>query len=138
MPGPEPGSGADQLGMAVLGRWPVIRSRTAALPKAVASDPEEPDPTALLVTLNHPDGPLHVATAVTDWEEERAKARAAQTRALADLLADPSLNGPLPVVLAADLNARPGTEELEAITAVLSDTWAQASADDEQFTFHPA
>jgi endonuclease/exonuclease/phosphatase family metal-dependent hydrolase len=45
------------------------------------------------------------------------------------------MNGPLPVVLAADLNARPGTEELEAITAVLSDTWAQASADDEQFTF---
>ena len=135
MPDPEPGSGVDQLGMAVLGRWPVIRSRTSALPKAADSEPEEHAPTALVVTFDHPEGALHVTTTVPDWEQERSAARVAQTRAVAALLADPDLDGPLPVVLAADLNARPGTEEFQALTDVLSDTWALAGADDEQFTF---
>ena len=36
----------------------------------------------------------------------------AQTRALARLLVDPSLDGPLPVVLTADLNAAPETPQI--------------------------
>lgn len=135
MPDPEPGSGADQLGMAVLGRWPVIRSRTSALPKAADSDPGERAPTAVIVTFDHPEGPLHVATTVPDWEQERGDARAAQTRTVADLLADPELDGPLPVILAADLNARPGTEEFQALTAVLKDTWGQAGDGADSVTF---
>jgi hypothetical protein len=39
----------------------------------------------------------------------------AQARALATLVTDPALDGPLPVLLAADLNAAPSGPEVRAL-----------------------
>jgi endonuclease/exonuclease/phosphatase family metal-dependent hydrolase len=127
MPRPSVSDGQDVLlGLAVLGRWPVLGHRTYALPDGPAgSPPGHSEPSVALVTaFDHPAGPLHVVTACLDWQAERTRARRAQNRALATLLTDPTRDGPLPVVLAADLNSRPGTPELQPLAESLVDAWA--------------
>ncbi|MFG2022227.1 endonuclease/exonuclease/phosphatase family protein [Streptomyces sp. NPDC048825] len=125
MPRRQPTPDAAILGLAVLGRWPVVEYRRHQLPDGADGPPRRGDPTvALAVTFAHPAGPLHVVTACPDWQADRGDARLAQTRALAALLADPALDGPLPPILAADLNSRPGTPEFLPLTQVLVDAWA--------------
>ena len=120
MPDVEPGSGADGLGMAVLGRWPVLDQGRAELPTALPGDAAA----LLVVTFGHPSGPLHVVTTVPVWEQDAGDVRLAQTTAVAAALSSPDLDGVLPVVLGADLNARPGTPEFAVLTDGLVDTWA--------------
>ena len=45
---------------------------------------------------------------------------------LAALLTAPARDGPLPVLLTADLNAAPGTPEIRALTDVMVDAWVAA------------
>src|SRR5918993_4052058 len=121
-PPPDHPESADQVGIevgvAVLSRWPVTHVRKHALPSRKAA------PTvALDVTVAHPSGPMHVLAACVDWERDLAALHLAQTRALAALLADPSLDGPMPVLLTADLNAPPDTPQIRALTDVMVDTW---------------
>ncbi len=122
MPDVEAESGADGLGMAVLGRWPAIDRRRQELPTDLPGYPSS----LLIVTLAHPAGPLHVATTVPVWERDAGDVRLAQTTAVATALTDSDLDGVPPVVLAADLNARPDTPEFAALTEVLIDAWAAA------------
>ncbi len=119
MPDVEPESGADALGMAVLGRWAVLDRQRHELPN-LPGDPSS----LLIVTFAHPAGPLHVATTVPVWEHDAGDVRLAQTTAVATALTDSDLDGVPPVVLAADLNARPDTPEFGALTEVLIDAWA--------------
>jgi endonuclease/exonuclease/phosphatase family metal-dependent hydrolase len=122
-PPPVPPRSPDQdgveVGVAVLSRWPILGARRHRLPSAH----REEQPVALLATLDHPAGPLHVMASCVEWEPDYADDQLAQTRALAELLADPALDGPLPVVLAADLNAPPDSPEVRALTDVMIDTW---------------
>jgi endonuclease/exonuclease/phosphatase family metal-dependent hydrolase len=113
-----------ELGVAVLSRWPVLHEGRHRLPSA-----HRAPPVALLVTLDHPLGPLHVMTSCVEWEPEFAEDHLAQTRALARLLVDPALDGPLPVLLAADLNASPETPQVQALTNVMVDTWIAGGGD---------
>jgi endonuclease/exonuclease/phosphatase family metal-dependent hydrolase len=129
-PPPDHPESADQVGIevgvAVLSRWPVTHVRKHALPSRKAA------PTvALDVTVAHPSGPMHVLAACVDWERDLAALHLAQTRALAALLADPSLDGPMPVLLTADLNAPPDTPQIRALTDVMVDTWVAAGGDAE-------
>lgn len=62
----------------------------------------------------------------------------AQTRALAALLLDPVLDGPLPVVLAADLNAPPDSPEMEALTEAMVDTRVAGGGDPTAVTLSTA
>ena len=55
--------------------------------------------------------------------------RVAQTTALAGLVTDPALDGPLPVLLLGDLDAAPGTPELAPLTEVLVDAWVAGGGD---------
>jgi endonuclease/exonuclease/phosphatase family metal-dependent hydrolase len=135
MPDVEPESGADGLGIAVLGRWPVLRARQYPLTDGPRGRGEREPSVALLVSFDHSSGPLHVATACPDWDVDRGDARLAQTTALAELLSDPLLDGAAPVVLAADLNARPNTQEFRALTNVLTDAWASVHPGDDGWTF---
>jgi endonuclease/exonuclease/phosphatase family metal-dependent hydrolase len=128
-PPPSPPEAPDQqgikVGVAVLSRWPIRAVRWHRLP-ATHRDP----PVALLVTVDHPAGPLHVATSCVEWEPEFADDHVAQARALANLLADPALDGPLPVLLAADLNAAPETPPARALLDDgLVDTWVAGHGD---------
>lgn len=81
------------------------------------------EPVALTATLDHPAGLLHVVVACVEWEPEFADDQLAQTRALAALVTDPALDGPLPVLLTADLNAAPDRPEARVLTEVMADTW---------------
>ncbi|MFI6441107.1 endonuclease/exonuclease/phosphatase family protein [Streptomyces sp. NPDC050759] len=138
MPRPQPGdSDHVVLGLAVLGRWPVLGHRLHLLPDGPAgSPPEHGEPSvALAVTFDHPAGPLHVVTACPDWQAEREGARLAQNRALAALLTDPALDGPLPAILAADLNSRPETPEFQPLAQALVDAWATTHPGDPGYTF---
>lgn len=129
-PPPDPPEAPDQegieVGVAVLSRWPVIEVRRHRLPAR-----HRTPPVALHATLDHPSGPLHVVAACVEWEPDLADDHLAQTRALAALLTDPALDGPLPVLLTADLNAAPGTPQVRALTEVMVDTWAAAASHDD-------
>ena len=84
---------------------------------------------ALVASLAHPAGPLHVVVSCVEWEPEYASDRLAQTRALAELVRSPALDGPLPVLLTADLNAPPDSLEVRALTEVMVDTWIAGGGD---------
>jgi endonuclease/exonuclease/phosphatase family metal-dependent hydrolase len=128
-PPPRPPEFPDQagvdLGVAVLSRWPILTVTHHRLPST-----NRAEPVALLATIEHPVGPLHVVVACVDWEHEHASQRLAQTRTLAALLTDPVLDGPLPVLLTADLNAPPDTPELKVLTDVAVDTWTASGRSD--------
>ncbi|POX47964.1 endonuclease/exonuclease/phosphatase family protein [Streptomyces sp. Ru72] len=136
MPEPAPAPNAVELGLAILGRWPILEYRRERLPDGTDGPLPATDPSvALVVTFDHPAGPLHVVTACPDWHADRSQARLSQIQALAALLTDPALDGPLPVILAADLNSCPDTSEFQALTRVLVDTWAAACAGQPGYTF---
>jgi endonuclease/exonuclease/phosphatase family metal-dependent hydrolase len=132
-PPPVPPESPDQegvaMGVAVLSRWPVLDVDRHRLPSA-----HRAEPVALLATLGHPGGPLRVMAACVEWEPEFVEDHLAQTRALARLLVDPSLDGPLPVVLTADLNAAPETPQIQTLTDVMVDTWIAGGGDPDGVT----
>jgi endonuclease/exonuclease/phosphatase family metal-dependent hydrolase len=124
-PPPRPPERPDQagveVGVGVLSRWPILEVRRHRL-----ASRHRPEVVALVVAVDHPGGALHVVACCIDWELEFAAQRLAQTRALAALLTDPSRDGPLPVLLTADLNAPPATPEVRVLTEVMVDAWAAA------------
>lgn len=111
-----------ELGVAVLSRWPMSDVQTRRLP------PEQyPATMALLVQVDHPAGHLYFATTCLDWEQDRSSHRMAQALALKALLMDGGLDGPQPVVLAGDLNARPDSAEMQALTTTMTDCWVEGT-----------
>jgi endonuclease/exonuclease/phosphatase family metal-dependent hydrolase len=124
MPPEAPDQDGIEVGVAVLSRWPILQVGRHRLPSV-----HRAEPTALLASLDHPAGPLHVVASCVEWEPEYADDQLAQTRALAGLLLDPALDGPLPVLLAADLNAPPGSPEVRSLTDVMVDTWVAGGGD---------
>jgi endonuclease/exonuclease/phosphatase family metal-dependent hydrolase len=139
-PPPDPPEHADQegagVGVGLLSRWPIVRSRVIGMP----AQHRDPAPVALLVELAHPDGPLHVAVACLEWEPEFDADRHAQADALAASAADPALDGPLPVLVAGDLNAAPDSPVLRPLHDVLTDAWSVGGGDPDAVTLsstHP-
>ncbi|NEK59149.1 endonuclease [Geodermatophilus sabuli] len=117
---PRPDEHADvALGIGLLSRWPVRTVRPLPLP----ARPGTEAPVALLVSVAHPDGPLHVVVACLEYDPGHDEDRVAQARFLAGLATDPALDGPLPVVVAGDLNAAVDDPVLEPLAAVLTDAW---------------
>jgi endonuclease/exonuclease/phosphatase family metal-dependent hydrolase len=136
-PPPDPPEGPDQagveVGVAVLSRWPILEVRRHRLPSR-----HRPEIVALEAVVDHPGGPLHLVACCIDWEREFAAQRITQTRALAALLTDPARDGPLPVLLTADLNAPPATPEIRQLTDVLVDAWVAAGGDGAGHTLRSA
>lgn len=117
------------MGVAILSRWPILDVQRPRLPSA-----HRAEPVALLTTLDHPVGPLHVVVSCVEYEPDLCEDHLAQTGALAALLSDPALDGPLPVLLAADLNAPPGSPQVRALTDVMVDTWVAGGGDPDGVT----
>jgi endonuclease/exonuclease/phosphatase family metal-dependent hydrolase len=132
-PPPVPPESPDQVGIgvgvALLSRWPLLEVREHRLPST-----HRTEPVALRATLEHPGGPLHVFVSCVEWEPRFVEDHLAQTRALAALLVDPALDGPLPVILTADLNASPETPQVRALTDVMVDTWSAGGGEGEAVT----
>ena len=123
-----------EIGVAVLSRWAIRRTERVRLP----SQHRAFEPVALVATLDHPAGPLVVVSSCVEWEPEFADDQLAQTRALAALLADPALAGPLPVILGADLNAGPDTAAIAVLTEVMVDAWVASGVADDGITLSSA
>jgi endonuclease/exonuclease/phosphatase family metal-dependent hydrolase len=113
-----------EIGVGLISRWPILSVRENRLPAV-----HRFQPVTLLATLDHPFGPLHAVVSCTEWEPEFSDDHLAQTRALAALIAQPELDGRLPVILTADLNARPGSAELQPLMDVMFDTWVLGGGD---------
>jgi endonuclease/exonuclease/phosphatase family metal-dependent hydrolase len=110
-----------ELGLAILSRWPIRGAESIRLPTGAG-----PDTVALLVHLRHPDATLHVMTACLDWEEDHQEHRVRQSQELLEILTSSELDGPLPVILAGDLNAPPVTPEIHVLTSAMTDCWSAA------------
>jgi endonuclease/exonuclease/phosphatase family metal-dependent hydrolase len=113
-------------GLGLVSRWPIRSVETEELPHAQRGGPQ---PYALVATLDHPRGPLHVIVAGTEWEQRYADDHLAQTRFLAALATDARFDGPLPVLLLADLNASVDQPETAPLLDAMVDAWDAARAD---------
>jgi endonuclease/exonuclease/phosphatase family metal-dependent hydrolase len=140
-PAPETPGTPDQEGMAIgiglLSRWPITSARRAELP----ARHRLLDPVAMVATLAHPAGPLHVVAACLEYEPAYTDDRIAQAHALVDLATDPALDGPLPVIVAGDLNAAPDSPVLRPLHDVLVDAWSAGGGDPAATTLpstHPS
>lgn len=122
-----------ELGVAVISRWPIRHCWTHRLP---SSRPEPP--VALVATIDLPDGPLQLVCSCVEFEPELADDHQAQTRRLAQLVRDLAERDGAPVMLTADLNAAPGTPEVEALTATMTDAWIANGDDAPGFTLSSA
>jgi endonuclease/exonuclease/phosphatase family metal-dependent hydrolase len=126
-PRPDPPEHEDQrdvgIGVGLLSRWPITGVERIALPERH----RQIVPVALVATVACPAGPLHVITAATEWESGFADDRLAQSEALAAIAGD--LDGPAPVVLAADLNAPADSPLLAPLFGTMTDAWAAAGGD---------
>jgi endonuclease/exonuclease/phosphatase family metal-dependent hydrolase len=129
-PAPDPIEHPDQAGVTVgiglLSRWPILATEVHELPHELRGGGV---PTALLSTLDHPRGPLHVIVSCLEWEPEFAVDQVAQARVLADLATDPRLDGPLPVLVTGDMNGAVEHATIAPLTAALVDTWAAGDGD---------
>ena len=122
------------LGVALLSRWPIIRTQTVELP----ARHRQLDPVALVAIADHPGGPLPIVVACLEYEPAYKDDRIAQARRLADLATDPALDGPVPVIVAGDLNAAPDSPVLRPLRDVLTDAWSAGGGDPAAVTLSSA
>ena len=134
-PPEEPSQAGIAMGVGVLSRWPILATEVHELPHPQRPGPP---PTALLTTLAHPRGPLHFIVACLEWESRYAGDHLAQARALADLVADPRLDGDQPVLVTGDFNASAEASELAPLLAVATDAWPAGGGDPGAVTLSSA
>ncbi|GAA1833444.1 endonuclease/exonuclease/phosphatase family protein [Agromyces salentinus] len=153
-PVPEPPEHPDQagvrMGVGLVSRWPISSVRRHELPishRQVA-------PVALEAELRHPDAPLRVIVAATEWEPEYADDHVAQTSALARVIAgaeagrpaesgsdarhDPAASAAITTFLLADLNCDASQPEFAPLAAVAHDSWELGHGDAHAVTLSSA
>ena len=108
-------SGSEEYGTALLSRYPVVSWRNHPLPNSAGGQPR-----GVLHAVLDVDG-LALSVYNTHLDFRRGGLKAVQARAVADLVAD----DPRPRVLGGDLNAKPGSAVVAAVTAVATDPWPQ-------------
>jgi endonuclease/exonuclease/phosphatase family metal-dependent hydrolase len=138
-PEPDPIEYPDQAGIVVgiglVSRWPILGTKVHELPH---DQREGAPPTALLATLDHPRGPLHVIVTCLEWEAWFTDDTLAQAHAVAALAADPRLDGPLPVLVMGDMNAVVDQPELAPLVESMVDTWTAGGGDPAAVTLDSA
>jgi endonuclease/exonuclease/phosphatase family metal-dependent hydrolase len=139
-PPPDPPETPDQrgidVGVGLISRWPIGRTETIPMP----SRHRTPAPVAMVAEVAHPSGSLPVIVACLEWEPAYGEDRLAQSSALAALAANPSLDGALPVIVAGDLNAPPGSSMFRPLSGLI-DAWAAGGGDPNVATLtssHPS
>lgn len=121
------------LGIGILSRWPILALRPEPMPARHRAF----DPVALVATLDHPAGPLHVIVACLEPDPAYGDDRIAQAGAVAALATDPALDGPAPVLVAGDLNAAADSPVLRPLTEVMTDAWTAGGGDPATSTAPP-
>ncbi|MEU9098433.1 endonuclease/exonuclease/phosphatase family protein [Streptomyces sp. NPDC048361] len=113
-------------GNALLSREPVTRYEVLPLPTPAGVEPRS--------VLRAEVGSTTVLVTHLTWEWEHTQIRQRQVRSLAELASGSERRD---VVVLADLNAAPDTEEIRWLTGRLTDAWASAGAGPGH-TFTPA
>ena len=126
---------AIQMGVGLVSRWPIAAVEVHDLPHDQRGGPP---PTALLATLDHPRGALHVIVTCLEWEPAFQADQLAQAGAVAALATDPRLNGPLPVLVLGDLNAAADQAPIAPLMAALTDAWSAGGGDPDARTIDSA
>jgi endonuclease/exonuclease/phosphatase family metal-dependent hydrolase len=121
----DPRDAGVEVGIGLLSRWEIIGWRVVRMPARHRTF----DPVAAVASVAHPLGPLHVVVGCLEYDPAYNDDRLAQAALLAELATDPALDGPLPVVVAGDLNAPPESPLLRPLTDVLTDAWVAGGGD---------
>jgi endonuclease/exonuclease/phosphatase family metal-dependent hydrolase len=138
-PAPDPIEFPDQknitVGIGLISRWRIVTTEIRELPHEQRGGAPA---TAMVSTLDHPRGPLHVVVACAEWKPEYGGDQLAQCRALAAIATDPRLDGPLPVLLVGDLNGSVDQPGLAPLAGAMVDTWSAAGGDPHAVTLDSA
>jgi endonuclease/exonuclease/phosphatase family metal-dependent hydrolase len=122
---PHPGGGTRHFGNAVLSRFPISRSERSPLPEAVRDEPRS----VLFAVVDAPFGQVPIVATHLAWRLDNSAGRVKQVVELAQICErlwpersehdedDPTY---FPVVVLADLNAEPGSDELRYLTGLTS------------------
>ena len=113
---PAPDKPRRQYGTAVLSTHPIVDSRNTFLPLY----PGQEQRSLLEVTLDVGGSPVRIAN--THLTNDNDAERQEQATKVVELLAGATV----PTVLAGDLNAIPTAAPIKTLTAVLTDSWAEA------------
>lgn len=122
---PHPGGGTRHFGNAVLSRFPISRSECHPLPEAARDEPRS----VLFAVLDAPFAAIPVVTTHLAWRLDNSAGRVTQVLELARICeqlwperSDHDEDDPtsFPVVVLADLNAEPGSDELRYLTGLTS------------------
>jgi endonuclease/exonuclease/phosphatase family metal-dependent hydrolase len=124
-----------QMGVGLVSRGPITATEVHDLPHQQRGGPA---PTALVVTLDHPQGPLHVIVTCLEWEPEYADDQHAQSSAVAALATDTRFDGPLPVLVVGDMNGAADHAMVAPLMETLVDTFAAGSGSPDAKTLDSA
>jgi endonuclease/exonuclease/phosphatase family metal-dependent hydrolase len=125
------------LGVALVSRWPITVRRVEPLPARHRSW----TPVALVATVEHPRGPLHLVVSCLEYGIPYSDDRIAQATLLAELATRPDFDGPCPVLVLGDLNAAPNSSVLRPLRDVLVDAWIAGGGEPDAVTLpssHPS
>jgi endonuclease/exonuclease/phosphatase family metal-dependent hydrolase len=120
------------MGVGLVSRYPI----RAAVRHDLSVSHRQVAPTALEARIDHPESPLDVIVAATEWEPAYADDHLAQTERLAAILA--AGEGGVPRFLLADLNCDGSQAEFQPFTDVADDTWELGGGDPNAVTLSSA
>lgn len=121
----DPRDAGVEVGIGLLSRWQITGWRAVRMPARHRSF----DPVAAVATIAHPAAPLHVIVGCLEYDAAYNDDRLAQATLLAELATSPACDGPLPVIVAGDLNAPPDSPVLRPLSDVLTDAWTAGAGD---------
>lgn len=124
-----------RIGLGLVSRWPIRATEVHELPHAHRGGGPV---TALLATLGHPAGPLHVIVTCLEWRPEHGADHRDQAAAVAALATDPQLDGPLPVLVLGDFNVAADQAPIAPLLDALADTYALGGGDPAATTLDSA
>ena len=105
------------MGLGLLSRWPISDLVAHAMPSSDRAL------VALVASIDHPLGPLHVIVAALSWEPEKLDETGEQILELARLAGNGSFDGPLPVLVLADCNYDFTFAPLAQLSETMTDAW---------------
>lgn len=113
-------------GIAVLSRWPILSDSTVPLvvePPQERSEKSYEPRVALHTLIDAPDGPLHVLN--THLDPQRAGTYRRQELVGLMAYAQRAVPADARLVLGGDLNTRPATDEIAALSLAMTDAWSR-------------